>query len=300
MTGATGFIGSNLTKKLLEKGHSVIALGSNGEQTLPDHPNLVFRRIPFYEFEWNEAKDIEAVFHQAAITDTRVRDRELMLRINTERAYDFIAAALKNTSARIVYASSCAVYGKSEAPFVEGKGENPVNEYGESKLLLDKVVRENILNGRSSRVVGLRYSNVFGPGESHKGEMASMIYKIAQQLRKGENPQIFSDGEQKRDFIYVGDVVAANLCAAQWDVGGIVNCGSGIATTFNEMVSQVQRVVGTDRAIDYMPVNPLSSRFQTHTECDMTLAERLIGFKARHGLKRGISKYYASGLLTAD
>lgn len=299
VTGATGFIGSNLVKRLLRDGHKVIALGAAHEQALPDHTNLVLHNIPFYRFDWEGAHGIDAVFHQAAITDTRVTDRDEMMRINNDLAYEFIENALNHTTARIVYASSCAVYGKSQAPFVEGKGENPVNEYGESKLKLDQRVREGILSGGPSRVVGLRYSNVFGPGESHKGKMASMIYQIGQQLSRGEKPKIFSDGEQKRDFIYIDDVVSANVLAGQATAGGIVNCGSGVASTFNDMVSYVQRTIGTNMATDYIHSNPFSERFQMHTECDMTLAHILIGFKPRHTLKRGISKYHASGALTA-
>jgi ADP-L-glycero-D-manno-heptose 6-epimerase len=155
-----------------------------------------------------------------------------------------------------------------------------------------------MIRGGCSRVVGLRYSNVFGPGESHKGEMASMIYQIAQQIKEGHNPRIFQQGEQKRDFVYIEDVVEANLLAAQARGSYIVNCGSGAANTFNEMVSQVQRVLGTDRAIDYIPTNPHSSRFQMHTECDMSCAERTIGFKPRYTLEQGVSRYYASGTLT--
>ncbi len=297
VTGATGFIGSNLIKRLLQDGHTVIALGASGEQTLPDHPRLVFRGTPFYEVDWKEVRDVEAVFHQAAITDTRVQDRELMMRINRDEAAKFINEALTNTNARVVYASSCAVYGKSPAPFVEGQGESPVNVYGESKLELDEAIR-GIMRRGCSRVVGLRYSNVFGPGESHKGAMASMVYQVAQQLKEGHNPRIFQRGEQQRDFIYIDDVVEANLRAAETKRSDIVNCGSGRANTFNDMVAHVQRVMGTQRVIDYLPVNPHSPRFQTHTECDMTRAEKAIGFKPRYTLEEGVSKYHASGALT--
>jgi ADP-L-glycero-D-manno-heptose 6-epimerase len=190
------------------------------------------------------------------------------------------------------------VYGGSEAPFVEGRGEKPLNVYGESKLRLDEAVREMIEDG-CSRIVGLRYSNVFGPGESHKGAMTSMVYKFGRQISSKERPSLFSWGGQKRDFIYVDDVVEANLCAARAEGSHIVNCGSGVATRFNTVVGEVQRVYSRPGPFAYMPENPYKATFQDHTECDTSLAERTIGFRAKISVREGIAKYHESGALTA-
>jgi ADP-L-glycero-D-manno-heptose 6-epimerase len=148
-------------------------------------------------------------------------------------------------------------------------------------------------------IEGLRYSNVFGPGESHKGPMTSMVYKFGMQISQGERPRLFSWGGQKRDFIYIDDVVEANLRAARAKGSHIVNCGSGVATRFNTVVGEVQRLCNRLGPFDYLQKNPYQDAFQNHTECDTTLAERAIGFRAKNSVKEGIEKYYASGVLTA-
>ena len=144
-------------------------------------------------------------------------------------------------------------------------------------------------------IVGLRYCNVYGPGESHKGKRSSMIYQLAQQISKG-NPRIFKMGEQKRDFIYVKDVVEANILASKAKESCIVNCGLGKATTFNRIIEILNKALGTNRKTEYID-NPYADQYQNFTECDMNLAKQKIGFAPEYGIEKGIKDYYESGFL---
>jgi ADP-L-glycero-D-manno-heptose 6-epimerase len=144
-------------------------------------------------------------------------------------------------------------------------------------------------------VVGLRYCNVYGPGESHKGPRATMIYQLAQQMRHG-NPRLFKYGEQQRDYVYVKDGVHANMLAASATTSCIVNCGSGKATTFNRLVEILNEVLSYQRKPEYID-NPYAENYQNYTECDMTLAEKQIGFIPQYTIEDGIRDYFESRLL---
>ena len=147
------------------------------------------------------------------------------------------------------------------------------------------------------RVVGLRYCNIFGPGENHKGKRATMIYQFAQQMQKG-NPKLFEMGEQKRDYIYVKDVVRANLLAAASKENLILNCGSGTATSFNRIVEILNGLLGLNRTPEYMP-NPFAGNYQDYTLCDMSLARQKIGFVPQFSIEGAIKDYLQTGSLIA-
>jgi ADP-L-glycero-D-manno-heptose 6-epimerase len=144
-------------------------------------------------------------------------------------------------------------------------------------------------------VVGLRYFNVYGPGEDHKGKFASMIHQLAKQMRAGKRPRIFTAGEQKRDFVYVEDVVQANLKAMTAKVGGSFNVGCGGAFSFNEVVAELNRVLGTDLPPEYFE-NPYSFT-QDWTEANVGESRKAIGYEPRFDLKRGVEAYAESGRL---
>jgi ADP-L-glycero-D-manno-heptose 6-epimerase len=147
------------------------------------------------------------------------------------------------------------------------------------------------------KIVGLRYCNIYGPRENHKGKSANMIYQLAQQMKKG-NPRLFEFGEQKRDQIYVEDIVRANIAALDAKKSCVVNCGTGKAVNFNEIIKVLNDVTGLNRKIEYI-ANPYPF-FQNHTECDMILAREMLGFEAKIGIEEGIKKYFDSGWLTKD
>jgi ADP-L-glycero-D-manno-heptose 6-epimerase len=296
VTGATGFIGSNLTRELVSQGYEVIAVGRDHEQSLAD-VRCQFINRPFYDINFSSFGRIDALFHQAAIVDTTEKNESNMFFVNSTAPKRMFKEAIRNGCRKIVYASSTAVYGNSPPPYKEGIGENPLNVYGESKLFLDRRAMELAQLAEDVSIIGLRYCNVYGPGENHKGRMANMVYQLAQQMKSG-NPRIFKFGEQKRDQIYVKDVVKANLCALNANKSCFVNCGTGKPVSFNEMISVLNEVTGLNRETEYID-NPYSSFFQTHTECDMSLAEKMIGFKSTYSFREGVKEYYDSGALLA-
>ncbi|MDE2485728.1 MAG: NAD-dependent epimerase/dehydratase family protein, partial [candidate division NC10 bacterium] len=170
------------------------------------------------------------------------------------------------------------------------------NVYGFSKALLENLARRFDDAPGGFRIVGLRYFNVYGPGEAHKGAAASMIYQLAQQIRAGKRPRIFKYGEQARDFVYVKDVVEATLLAAEAGRSGVYNVGSGRSTSFNEVIALLNNALGTDHDPDYFD-NPYPF-YQPHTEADVTLARADLGYAPRYPIDRGIAEYVKQSMET--
>ncbi len=295
VTGGTGFIGSNLVQRLLEEGHDVIITGEDVPQRLPGfkgkclHPSFV-------GIDFDAIGHVDVLFHQAAINDTQFLDRDEIFRANVASSRALFDYVLRQGCRRIVYASSTAIYGNSPAPYRESETPlDPLNPYAESKIALEALAWELAASHRDLVIVGLRYCNVYGPGESHKGKRSTMIWQLAQQMKAG-NPRIFKWGEQKRDYIYVADVVQANLLAAQASESCVVNCGSGTATTFTRLIEILNGVLATQRTPEFFD-NPYLGRYQDHTECDMSLAEAKIAFVPRFSIEEGIQDYAQNGLL---
>ncbi|MFH1282365.1 MAG: NAD-dependent epimerase/dehydratase family protein, partial [bacterium] len=213
ITGGTGFIGSNLALHLIEQGDEIIITGHDAEQKLPPFKGR-YLQPTFLGFDWDSVGKVDALFHQAAINDTTNMDRDQMLKANFESSKQLFEKMVDMGCRRIVYASSTAVYGDLPAPYKEHVPLKPLNPYAESKKALDEFAMNFAKEHPDVIIVGLRYCNVYGPREDHKGKRASMIYQLAQQMING-NPRIFKYGEQKRDYIYVKDVVTANMLAAK-------------------------------------------------------------------------------------
>lgn len=294
VTGGTGFIGSNLALHLHDQAHEVWLTGTEGEQDLPELRKRMLSS-EFWKLDWQRLGALDAVFHQAANNDTTFLDRAEMFRVNVEGSLRLFTDAVAHGCRRIVYASSCAVYGDVPAPYREDGPVHPLNPYGESKLALDREAMAFARAHPDVTVVGLRYSNVYGPRENHKGRRATMVYQCAQQMLEG-NPRLFRDGEQTRDYVYVADVIRANLLASQAKESAVVNCGSGTATSFNELVAILNTVLGTTRVPEYIE-NPHRGRYQDHTQCDLTRARALLGFVPAFDIRAGIAAYAASGFL---
>ncbi len=297
VTGATGFIGSNLARELHRQGHEVFSTGTRGEQVLPE-VRAQHLGSDFWALDWSEFAPVDVVFHQAAINDTTLLDREEMFRVNVQGAKALFEAAAAHGTPRMVYASSTALYGDAPAPYREDGPVHPLNPYAESKLLLDEMAAAFAREHPAVTIVGLRYCNVYGPGEGHKEKRASMIWQLAQQMRV-RRPRIFQWGEQKRDYLWVGEAVRANLLAAASPESGVVNCGSGVATTFNDLIRLLNEALGTDWEPEYFE-NPYQGRYQDFTLCDMSNAHEKIGFVPAVDIREGIRRYAESGLLVPD
>lgn len=289
VTGGTGFIGYNITKQLQKEGDEVFITGRQGEN-YKDVKNLIVG-YDLFELDWNKIGNIDILFHEAAIVDTTIMDRAEMLRINVEASKLLFEQAVKHGCQHIVYASSTASYGNEPAPYKENiTKQNPLNPYGESKKLLDEFALEFAKVYSKVVVVGLRYCNVYGQFEKHKGKMRCYLSQIADQMRVG-NPKLFKDGEQKRDYIYIKDVVRANILASKARESCIINCGSGKAASFNYLVAVLNRVLNLKRIPEYIE-NPHKETYQNYTECNMSLAKKKIGFVPAYSAEKGIGELY--------
>jgi ADP-L-glycero-D-manno-heptose 6-epimerase len=297
VTGGAGFIGSNLTLALQ-------AQNPDAELTvLDDFRSGDFRNLRGFEgdlitadisrLDWQERFgeiSFSAIFHQASITDTTEHDQFLQAHDNIEgfrRLLDFAAG----TQTPVVYASSAATYGIGGGVNREDQPPAPANIYAFTKVQLDNLARRYGRRHPAWKVVGLRYFNVYGPGEAHKGAAASMIYQLYAQMKAGRRPRVFRHGEQKRDFVYVKDVVALTMASLISPRSQILNCGSGCAFSFNEVIAELNRNLGTSLEPEYFD-NPYPF-YQPHTEADMTKAGSELKFVPQYPPARGIADYVA-------
>ncbi|TBR22768.1 ADP-glyceromanno-heptose 6-epimerase [bacterium] len=293
VTGGAGFVGSNLALELERRGVAVVVLDdfSSGHfENLKGFKGDCVAGDVSKPAEWlGRIGAVDCVFHQAAITDTTVMDQKRMLEVNVEGFRNVLSFAVESGVRRVVYASSAGTYGAGPVPMREGQAPEPMNVYGFSKMVMERAAEGFLQEEPSLKVVGLRYFNVFGPGEAHKGKVASMIWQLYGQMKAGKRPRIFRAGEQYRDHIYVKDVVAANLKAAEAAQSGVYNVCTGRATTFNEVVSALNAVLGTSLEPDYFE-NPYSF-YQNETQGDPSAAAAGLGFKASWAFRDAVADY---------
>lgn len=287
VTGGAGFIGSNLALELEKQGHDVVIAD---DLSSGDKSNLKGFKGKFVEADvsrqFNIMGRLDAIFHQAAITDPRFEDDKEMIRSNIEGFKNIIRLAIKN-NAKLIYASTAGLYGNGPVPMKEEQKKELLSAYAKSKLMMDEMAEKYF---GKMHIVGLRYFNVFGKREKYKGRAASMVYHLGKQMKAGKRPRIFKFGGQKRDHIYVKDAVDATIKAVDAKKPGVYNIGTGIATSFNELVNILNGALGTNFKPEYFD-NPYEGTYQKNTQADMTNAERFLGFKARWKLKQGIEDY---------
>lgn len=296
VTGGAGFIGSNLTLKLQEL-YPTARMVVVDDFRSGDFKNLQGYRGDFVaadvsRLDWAAQfgdRTFDAIFHEASITDTTVHDQMLQTHDNVEGFRRLLEFA-KGHHSPVVYASSAATYGIGAAGAMkEDQAPAPANIYAFSKVQLDNLARQYARQHPSWKIVGLRYFNVYGPQETHKKAAASMIYQLYLQMKAGKKPRVFKHGEQKRDFVYVKDVVRMTIAALQAPRSGVYNCGSGVAYSFNEVIAALNQSLGTKLETEYFE-NPYSF-YQPHTEADMTLARNELKYAPEFPPAQGIADY---------
>jgi ADP-L-glycero-D-manno-heptose 6-epimerase len=297
VTGGAGFIGSNLTLALQE------AYPDARMVVIDDFRSGSFQNLRGYRgdfvaadisrLDWQaQFKDLtfDAIFHEASITDTTVHDQFLQTHDNVEgfrRLLEFAEPA----QTPVIYASSAATYGISRTIMKEDHAPAPANIYAFTKVQLDNLARLYARRHASWRIVGVRYFNVYGPREAHKKAAASMIYQLYKQMKSGKRPRVFHAGDQKRDFVYIKDVVACTLAARSAPRSTVYNCGSGEAFSFNQVITELNRNLGTRLDPDYFE-NPYGF-YQPHTEADLTTSRKELKYHPQYGPAAGIADYVA-------
>ncbi|RVZ54816.1 ADP-glyceromanno-heptose 6-epimerase [Helicobacter pylori] len=303
ITGGAGFVGSNLAFYFQENhpkakviildkfrsntlfnnnrpsslGHFKNLIGFKGEVIVADINNpLDLRRLEKLHFDY--------LFHQAAVSDTTILDQELVMKTNYQAFLNLLEIA-QSKKAKVIYASSAGVYGNTKAPNVVGKNESPENVYGFSKLCMD----EFVLSHSSDNIqVGLRYFNVYGPREFYKEKTASMVLQLALSTMAFKEVKLFEFGEQLRDFVYIEDVIQANVKAMKAQKSGVYNVGYSQARSYNEIVSILKEHLG-DFKVSYIK-NPYAF-FQKHTQAHIEPAILDLDYTPLYDLESGIKDY---------
>ncbi|WP_249961371.1 ADP-glyceromanno-heptose 6-epimerase [Histophilus somni] len=298
VTGGAGLIGSNIIAALNDMGRRDILVVDN----LTDGTkfvNLVDLDIADYcdkeDFiasiiAGDDFGNIEAIFHQGACSATTEWNGKYLMQNNYEYSKELLHYCLLR-EIPFFYASSAATYGDKTDFIEERQFEGPLNVYGYSKFLFDEYVRQ-ILPQATSPVCGLKYFNVYGPREQHKGSMASVAFHLNNQMLKGENPKLFAGSEHfLRDFVYVGDVAKVNLWAWQHGISGIYNCGTGRAESFEQVARAVLNYHGKGE-IETIPFpEHLKSRYQEYTQANLTKL-RAAGYREEFkSVAEGVAEY---------
>ena len=309
ITGGAGFIGANLAfyfqknhpesrivifdafrsgetfsnGNLKSFGHFKNLIGFKGEVISGDinDPDALEKLQNDYRFDY--------IFHEAAISDTTVLEQDLMIKTNVNAFKNLLDLAVSHR-ANMIYASSAATYGDAPSPQRVGK-EAPNNAYGFSKLMMDNIAREYITKETGISIVGLRYFNVYGPREYFKNKTASTVVQFGHQILSGATPKLF-EGSDKilRDFIYIEDVIQANIKAMHPKKSGVYNVGTGKARSFQDICDILQDKLGVKRVAEYIP-NPYIGRYQFHTEADISNSVKGLGYQPNFTLEKGIEAY---------
>lgn len=309
ITGGAGFIGSNLafyfqnnfpdcTVVVLDLFRSGGVLSNGNLKSFGHYKNLVgFEGIVIggdinnksiltqiendYKFDY--------IYHQAAISDTTALEQDLMIKTNVNAYEDILKIAIKH-GANMIYASSGATYGDAPGPQTIGL-ELPNNVYGFSKLMMDKLSAKYIAKNQNISIVGLRYFNVFGANEFFKNKTASMVIQLGHQILRGQAPKLF-EGSDKilRDFIYIEDIIQANILASNPKASGVFNVGTGKARSFEDIANILKKELHADVGTIYID-NPFVGQYQFFTQANIDSTQKILDYSPKFSLENGIKSY---------
>ena len=307
ITGGAGFIGSNLAFYFQEnfpKSKIIIfdcfrseATFTNGNlKTFGHFKNLVGFKGKIICGNINNQDDlvllsnykIDFIFHQAAISDTRVYDQETIMKTNVNSFYDILEIS-KNNNSVLIYASSAATYGSLPSPQTIGL-ESPENPYGFSKYVMDQIANQYSIDNPNLIIVGLRFFNVYGPKEFYKGNTSSMVIQLGHQILGGSPPKLFEDSDKiMRDFIYIDDVIQSIIRACKPKSNGVFNVGTGTSRSFQEIADILQKEFNSNLGTEYFS-NPYDG-YQLHTQENIVDTKDQKKKKKKITLEEGIKLY---------
>lgn len=313
VTGGAGFIGSNLVKRLNELGEEKIFIVDN-LNTSEKWKNLVdlsfedyIHKDTFIEEIKNEkfSNSVKAIIHLGARSSTTEKDVDFLMKNNYEYTKILAKWSLRN-NVRFIYASTAATYGDGSKGFSDEHSLipllRPLNAYGYSKQIFDLwALKNRILD----KIVGIKYFNVYGPGEAHKGDMRSMVLKAYEQIKRDGKIRLFKsyhpdyrDGEQLRDFIYVKDAVEMTLFFFEKpEINGIFNAGTGIPRSWNDLAKAVFSALGLKPKIEYIDMpEEIKGKYQYFTKADITKLKKAGYNKPTLSLEDGIKDYVVNYL----
>ena len=297
VTGGAGFIGSNIIKGLNDAGESEILVVdnlSNGEKHLNLNSLSIADYIDKNDYLSNldKLQNVSTVFHQGACSSTTEQDGKYMMFNNYEYSKILLNYCLKN-KINFIYASSAAVYGNGEKGFIEEReSEYPLNVYGFSKFAFDNYVRR-ILPKAESQVMGLRYFNVYGPQENHKGRMASVAFHLFHQLQETGKMKLFEGSAGfNRDFIHVADTVKINLHFYESKTSGIFNAGTGKTRSFEDIATTLQHLHGSGELENIPFPEDLRGKYQEFTEAGLNNLRSAGFIEEFMSLEEGVRQYY--------
>ena len=310
VTGGAGFIGSNLVKSLNDRGHRDIIVVDNLSSTnkLAKQRNLdrikfskYYDKVEFRDMlRKNEVPKVNGVFHLGACSSTTQTDESYLKDNNYQYSRDLCEWSLQK-GARFVYASSAATYGDGSKGYCDEDSITPslepLNLYGKSKQMLDLWALET---GTLAKIAGIKYFNVYGPWEDHKGDMRSLVNKSYAQMMRDKRIRLFrshrpdyGDGRQDRDFLYVVDAVAVTLFFYDHpEISGLFNCGTGVARTWIDLANALFAAAQLKANIEFIDMpESIRDKYQYHTQADMTKLRRS-GYTADFlSIEQGVSRY---------
>lgn len=315
VTGAAGMIGSGIVRHLNDLGETELVLvddlgfGEKWKNLLGKRFIDILHPSKLFDFLANEKNSLKAIIHMGACSDTTETDADYLIENNLHFTTRLAKIALE-VNARFIYASSAATYGDGSAGFTDDASQletlRPLNMYGFSKHLTDLwMKREGVLD----KVVALKYFNIFGPNEDHKGKMCSFIFKKTKEanekgtvsLFKSNDLTNFADGEQSRDFLYVKDAVKMTCAFLEKEVGGIYNIGLGKVTTWNEMAGHLFDVLGKKGKISYVDMpQELKEQYQNYTCADMGKFHKTFSKMQLTSMSAAVRDYVQNYLLTKE
>jgi UDP-glucose 4-epimerase len=292
VTGGSGFIGRNIVKLLKEEGNTVATLDIKDKNSIADyHIMSDLRNLHMVQ---DACKGMDYVFHLAAVTSPPEFENPLGegYSVNVLGTYNVLAASAVNGVKRVILASSSSVYGSTSKPSREDSSSDSFSNLYPLSKKINEITTYFFFN-HNLETVSLRYFNTYGIGENSKGAYSSVIWKFIESIKSEKQPEIYGDGRQSRDFIYVKDTATASVLAMKkGKPGETYNVGTGITTDFNEIFNIVKTVTGFKGEARHVP-NPLKS-YQNFTQADLSKARDELGFLPEYDIAKGVTEILES------